>query len=46
MALDEGALMNAAFVMPRGDDLLRDSALANKNPNVAREERRRSVHHK
>ena len=35
--------MNAAFVMPRRDDLLRDSALANKNPNVAREERRRSV---
>jgi CheY-like chemotaxis protein len=35
--------MNAALVMPRGDDLPPDSALAGKSPNAGKEERRRSV---
>jgi CheY-like chemotaxis protein len=35
--------MNAAIVMPRGDDLPPDSALAGKDPNAGKEERRRTV---
>ena len=35
--------MNAALVMPRGDGLPPDSALAGKNPNAGKEERRRTV---
>lgn len=35
--------MSATLVMPRGDSPPRDSVLASKNPNLEKEERRRTV---